>query len=232
MHIEKDFAITFNKEKIIRYQGKSAERMLAHPRMANDFHEILKEIPKLVHPVAIWDSFSVKGIKHDKLILENDLAVGGGPVVQVMAGATEFIICLCTVGDEIDHAISAYQKEGQKQMVKAIFLDSLASYAVGQVREQLINRIRKTYDDRDVHTTIALSPGESQWSISDQKLLFQLLDAKSIGMTVNDSMLMIPMKSLSFTIGAGPNELGMESGSRCQFCMAKEKCDQSELKIK
>jgi cobalamin-dependent methionine synthase I len=157
------------------------------------------------------------------------MMMGGGPLVEVFGGAEEFAVCLCTVGEIVDQKISEYSHSENKQIFKAMILDSLGSWAVGQVREQMVNKIKEYFAKQKKRTSIALSPGESSWTIQDQKKLFSLVNANSIGLSLNDSMLMVPMKSISFTMGAGKNKLGMETGSRCKFCLMKEKCDHNEL---
>jgi hypothetical protein len=229
-HIETDFIVTYDKDALIAQQGKGAQRLLARPKMMELFEEVLQEIPNYIAPIALWDSFSITGFHHDKIVLRDNLEIGGGPVGEVFAGASEFVTGVCTIGELIDQKISEAQHPESGQMLKALFLDSLASHAIGQVRNQLIKKLKNQYLMDGKHVSIELSPGESNWIINEQALIFQLLDTESIGMRLTDSMLMIPMKSISFAFGAGEVELGREVGSRCQWCLMKDKCDHNEMK--
>ena len=72
VNVETNFQISFDKNALIAEQGLSASRILSRPKMASVFEEILKEIPDCIAPMAIWDSFPITGINHNKLVLETD----------------------------------------------------------------------------------------------------------------------------------------------------------------
>jgi hypothetical protein len=219
----------FNKDAIIAQQGKGGQRLMARPKMAAVFDEVLQEVPNYVTPMGVWGSFPITGLHHDKIVLENGLKIGGGPVAEVFTGASELIVGVVTIGGLMDQKISESQHPEKGEMLRALFLDSLASHAVGQVRNQLIKRLKNQYLQMGKHVSVELSPGESDWTINEQAVLFHLLDTTSIGVRLNESMLMIPMKSISFAFAIGDGELGVEKGSHCQWCLMKDKCDHNEM---
>lgn len=225
-HILRDIQVEFNKDQILLRQGRNADRVMSRPKLAETFDEVLAEIPHFIHPMAVWDTFSIQAFKHDQVILTNGIQFGGGPLVEVIGGAEEIAIGMCTLGIDVDKRIEFYQKDS---MTKALFFDSMASWATGVVREHLIFDIKKYYQEHKKHTSITLSPGESSWDIKDQRKIFALVDTTTIGLTLNESCLMVPMKSISLIIGAGSHPINMEKGSRCRFCMMRDKCDHSEL---
>ena len=228
VNVETNFQISFDKNALIAEQGLSASRILSRPKMASVFEEILKEIPDCIAPMAIWDSFPITGINHNKLVLENGFSLGKGPLTDVMVGASDFVAAVCTVGPLIDQKITEYQHPEKGEMLKALMVDSLASYAVGQVRNQLLKRLKEQYIQEGKHVTVEMQPGESEWDISEQTALFELLHPEDIGIHLNDSMLMVPMKSISFVFGAGEGQLGVETGTHCQWCLMKDKCEHYE----
>jgi hypothetical protein len=84
---------------------------------------------------------------------------------------------------------------------------------------------------RDLHASASLSPGESEWSVAEQAVIFSLVDAREIGVTLNESMVMSPVKSLSMMIGVGPGPLGVEGASNCDFCTIRERCSYRQRRL-
>ena len=222
MNILRDFSLTFEPEAYIEMHGERFARLLKQESVRTRFEEMLAEIPSLCEPVACYEIHPIEGILHDKVVLAPGVRIGGGPVVEVVRGADELVVAVCTVGPAVDERIRAYQM--QQEAFKVMLLDELASWAVDQVRQQVYHRIEQDYGARGWHISALLSPGESTWSVEEQPLLFALLDAEAIGVTLTDSCVMRPLKSLSMIFGVGREAVGVEGLRNCDFCTIKDKC--------
>ena len=67
-----------------------------------------------------------------------------------------------------------------------------------------------------------ISPGYGRWSVEEQDIIFKLLPADSIGVSLTKSYMMVPRKSVSFAVrftGEKPND---DSLSPCVRCRRKE----------
>jgi hypothetical protein len=73
------------------------------------------------------------------------------------------------------------------------------------------------------------SPGYCEWSVSEQKLLFDLFPPKTFGIELTESSLMNPVKSVSGIIGIGKSL--SQKGYQCQWCNDKD-CFAGKLKRK
>ena len=60
------------------------------------------------------------------------------------------------------------------------------------------------------------SPGSCGWPVSDQQLLFSLFPDKYCGISLSDSSLMDPLKSVSGIIGIGRNV--KKTAYTCDIC--------------
>ncbi len=229
MPIERDFDLVLDQKVLSATQGKGFARLLKRPKIAQIFAEIQADLPQFYEPQLIWDIFPVKQIDEDCFLLENGSKVGGGPVVQVMEEATHIIIGMCTVGPRCDAQIDKYSKEGNN--LAAVILDGIASFLVDQIRETFFNQTAQKYKNQDKFSSIPLCPGESDWDVTDHSEFFALLRPEQIGMSLRTSMLMIPMKSLSFMIGVSDQPFALNDQKRCDFCPRRTKCrySQSEL---
>ena len=229
MHITDDFTISFEEEQYIAQVGGSLARLLAQPRVRASWKGALDDARALLRPAAAWDTFAIKEFRHERLVLAGGSKIGGGPVASVVAGASELAIGVCTVGGALGDRVSELQAEGGR--LQAMFLDDLGSWAVDQVRQQLCHSIEAAAEGRGWRASASLSPGESEWSVADQSAIFALLDTRPIGVTLNESLMMSPVKSLSLIVGIGPGPLGVEGASNCDFCTLRERCNYRRLRI-
>ena len=227
MSIDRDFPLIVNQEALLATQGDNFSKLLQrHPAIARKFDAILAGLPTSYHPQLVWDRFTIKDISRDSFELVNGHNIGGGPVIQVMKEATSVILGMCTIGMAMDQRIDKFNHDGD--LMSAILLDGVASYLVDQVRETFFQRITSKLAEQDLYSSIPLCPGESAWEITDHTTFFELLNPAQIGMTLKSSMLMIPMKSLSFMIGVSEEKFSLTGVQRCDFCSMQYKCRHSQ----
>lgn len=222
MHITHDFTLTFVLDEFISFHGAQYARLLARPAVRAEIESAVAEVGDIVRPAACYDLFPIEGFVHDRVRLAGGATLGGGPVVEVVCGAEALALAVVTVGPAVDERIK--QLNAERQRFQALVLDELASWAVDQVRQQLYAQMSQTFQTRGWRTSTFLSPGESAWSVREQRILFKLLDASRIGVSLNDSFVMTPLKSLSLMCGAGSQPLGVEGLTNCDFCSIKDRC--------
>ena len=229
MQIKRDWNIQFDAEQYVAQVGGTLPRLLDRPGVKAEWEAALADAAGLIEPAAAWDTFPIREVRHERLVLANGTTIGGEPMASVVAGARELAIAVCTAGDAISRRISEHQRNGQR--LCAIFLDDLASWAVDQVRQQLCRTIEAEAAARDWQASASLSPGESAWSVTEQSVIFALLDTRPIGVVLTESLVMRPIKSLSLVMGIGPGPLGVQGASNCDFCTIRERCNYRRLRI-
>ncbi len=222
MQIKRDWDIRFDTDQYLAQVGGNLPKLLARPDVKAEWEAALADAHALVQPAAAWDAFPIREFRHERLVLADGTKIGGGPVVSVVAGASHLVIGVCTVGPEISQRISEHQRDGYR--LRAMFLDDLGSWAVDQVRQQLCRTIEAEAAAQGWRASTSLSPGESEWSVADQAAIFSLLDTRPIGVSLTESLVMRPLKSLSLIVGIGPGPLGVEGGNNCDFCTIRERC--------
>ena len=87
-------------------------------------------------------------------------------------------------------------------------LDAVASAGADLLADRLAERYRETLAGRGLKEPRVLpySPGYCGWPTRGQRPLFDALRPGEIGVTLNDSCLMSPLKSVSGVLVAGPGE--------------------------
>ena len=223
MPIDRDFPLILNEKAVLATQGDNFSMLVERrPALARKFNAILADLPSLYHPQLLWDQFSINRITGDAFELTNGSLIGGGPVIQVMKEASSIILGVCTIGIDMDQKIDGFTQADD--LLGAVMLDGVASYLVDQVRETFFQRMTNQLAEDGLYSSIPLCPGESAWEITDHATFYELLQPAQIGMTLKSSMLMIPMKSLSFMIGVSEEKFSLTDASRCDFCSLQYKC--------
>ena len=144
------------------------------------------------------------------------------PVEQIFPKADNLILFALTMGKEVSEKIETLFKENDFAL--GSMLDNIASLSADNAVKELEKfTTENTEAHRKNFLTLAYSPGYCGWNISGQKKLFDYLHPEKIGITLNDSFLMIPLKSVSGVLISG--ERGIHKFKNnfdfCSLCRTK-----------
>lgn len=110
---------------------------------------------------------------------------------------------------------------GRQDHLQAYFVDALGSELVEKAADWVEERVIAWGLNRGRGTTNRYSPGYCGWSVSEQHKLFSLLPPDFCGISLTESALMQPEKSVSGVIGIGGAVRKEAYG--CKIC-AMEDC--------
>jgi hypothetical protein len=125
----------------------------------------------------------------------------GKTVAKELQNSTKFALFICTAGMGISHR-SQELLRGENPVLGYIF-DVLGSMIVEAATDELQNKIMRTVNEKGFAITNRYSPGYCKWSVADQHKLFSFFPANCCGISLTDSALMNPVKSVSGIIGLG-----------------------------
>jgi hypothetical protein len=147
------------------------------------------------------------------------------PVAQIFPRAKRLALFALTVGSDLsDKVVDLFDKH---DYALGSMLDSVASEAAengGQYLTSYYLQEVSGFDDISIDDVIMrYSPGYCGWHISGQGKLFEYLNPEEIGIELNDSYLMLPLKSISGVMIIGPREIhNFEMAYRfCDSCKGK-----------
>lgn len=142
----------------------------------------------------------------------------GKDIHKHLEGCERVILFAATLGIEADRLI---RKAEISDMAYAVVLDAAASAFTEEYcdkTEKEINRLTGGY------FTFRFGLGYGDFPISLQKDFIRILSAdKLIGLTANESGILIPRKSVTAVIGISDRPLNPER-ERCEICSMKETC--------
>jgi hypothetical protein len=130
------------------------------------------------------------------------------PLCHIFPQARRLALLALTLGQEISSKIERLFAENDFALgamldaVASVGADRGGTFAESRYRESLLERQEEAPPNRALAVSL-YSPGYCGWHISGQQKLFQYLHPEEIGIRLNDSFLMTPLKSISGVLVAG-----------------------------
>jgi hypothetical protein len=129
------------------------------------------------------------------------------PLAEVLSKAGRLALFAATVGERETAEIRALFARNEPAL--AAMLDSVASAAADRLACELLPCLPAWtgVGGAGGWRVLPYSPGYCGWHVTGQRALFARLRPAEIGITLNDSCLMQPLKSVSGVLVAGPAEI-------------------------
>ena len=125
----------------------------------------------------------------------------GNIILRQLRGSEAYALFMCTAGEEFEAFQQRLKTEGD--MVRVFIADALGSVIAEKCADQMELTLQESIDKLGWHHTNRFSPGYCGWHVSEQQKLFPLFDGHTCGITLTESSLMVPIKSVSGIIGLG-----------------------------
>ena len=202
----------FHPIEIYRFLGYP-QAVVPAPRMSEHIARIVAEAQPCLRPRGAYALYAVSSQTEHSLQLDDTTITG--KIGEYLKHADPIAAFAVTVGAEISRLSESAAKQGDA--FSAWVMDALGSWAVEGAADALMLRLRRHLHE-DQELTMRYSPGYCGMDIRQQRKLFRLLPATSVGVTLMPSMLMHPLKSISGLIGLAPKEAVSSYRSPCDFC--------------
>jgi hypothetical protein len=187
--------------EVLSAQGLPEEDTLA-PRLRRLLDEAMAGYLGLVEPRAVLEEISPEdfaGVLAPLGIPGDDLVVG-----RVAPRAATMALFVATLGEAVPARIRRLFDEGA--LAEGWMLDAVASAGADLLADRLAERLERSLVEQGSQEARVLpySPGYCGWPTRGQRPLFDALRPEEIGVTLNDSCLMSPIKTVSGVLVAGP----------------------------
>jgi hypothetical protein len=141
-----------------------------------------------------------------------------GKIIQNMLQYSEsYAFFMVTAGPEPEQMARTLLSEGN--YLEGYIVDLVASTIVDLVADQVQEQIKGLAEQYGLRITNRYSPGYCSWNVEEQQKLFSLFPEGCCGISLSDSSLMNPVKSISGIIGLGAEVKYNEY--TCKICPMK-----------
>ena len=152
----------------------------------------------LAKPQAIWQSYSYDSVQQIAAA-EPPFKIEGKKIGAHLQGADKVIVLAATVGEEIEETVTRSFAEGRYAF--SMLLDAAATTAVEQIADALERTIQPQASAKGYTMRWRFSPGYGDWPLTQQPELIRLSRAEKIGISLTDSLMLYPRKSITAIIG-------------------------------
>jgi hypothetical protein len=194
------------------------------PKVLASLTELQSRAAELFQPMYQYAIFPIRSIDRElqTVTLDNTHVFHGEGIAEALRYSSQAAIFLVTLGHPI---VEEIERLNRVDVSRGFFLDVLSSVAAENLAEQVHVEIARLVLREGLHVGHRYSPGFCDWDLTQQRVLFSLLDSSLLSVQLTDHYMMIPRKSVSAIIGVGGNheEMAISPCGNCRRtdCMAR-----------
>lgn len=209
-------------DDIFQAQGSFYGDRTPSPSIVALHRSILEETVALARPVMVWRDINIAKVEGAELFLEGGHKLTSRLLVKIASQGEKLVLFMVTIGSAIDERVEAYMKD--HKIGHAFALDAAGSAFVAKSAAAAEELVTKEFFPGQ-KTTFPLGPGHSYWQkLDDLRTIHQLANGELIGISLTETNLMLPKKSVAMTIGVGNNLPDLEGKIHCDFCTLQKNC--------
>ena len=151
--------------------------------------------------------------------LDNGTVFHSKALARYVGNAKELFLFGATLGSRVDialrrMALTSVAEAGAGQAVAAALIETYCDDCCAELQKQLPEGKQLKW---------RFSPGYGDWPLEEQKILFPVLDcAHTIGLTLTESCMMAPVKSVTAVMAI--TETAAQANNKCLHC-SKTDCE-------
>lgn len=205
-----------DEKQVLRYLG------FPHPPPGDRIYEkvrrAIQEVEAAMRPKHIYRLFLIKRDCNGRLLLaEACMPLPGDSMAAHLAGCGRAIVLAATLGDAADRLLRLWQLQ---DMEMAVVIDACLTAAIEGYADEVQEGLAGQYGP----LTPRFSPGYGDFPLEVQRELLHCLDAtRRIGLTLTQSLLMVPTKSITAVMGLA-NACEQEKKNSCESCNLRNSC--------
>lgn len=208
-----------NQNEILRYLGYKDSGVTEQIQTLLDRCE--KETLQLIQPKFVYQRFPIEKLSDGIHVAGTPLILKGKDIAEHLKNCEEVFLMGATVGMALDRWIRRYMIS---EPDAGVVLDSCGIQAVEQISDLAEKEMEAIVSEEGLHLTWRFSPGYGDLPLETQQDLVRVLDLpKRIGVSLSESFLMIPSKSVTAILGIQDTKKDVRE-NKCDFCNNKERC--------
>ena len=192
LRLEELGEIPFDEREILRYAMLPS---FAPPPEELPLEECLEAAKGAARCRAVWTRYPV--IREGKTLDLGFARTNSRGLREHLEGCDEIILFACTAGAEMDRRIARAKLSSP---AKALLMHAIGAQQVEGGCDRLCRELAEQFPDKQL--TDRFSPGYGDLPLEMQKDVMTALDCgRTVGITLTDSLLMTPSKSVTAIIG-------------------------------
>lgn len=177
---------------------------------------------RLIRPAFVYELLPVAEELVDRIRLGDGTTLLGRMLVTRFRGASRIAALVGTIGGALEKRSAEWLTVDDP--FKAWLLDGIGNAALDALSREMCRTISGLALTEHLRASGPLAPGVHEIPMENQPALLRLAGAERIGVRLNDSWMMEPVKSISMLIGVGPDQKSWDRAQACAWCGLKSSC--------
>jgi hypothetical protein len=181
--------------EVARYLGYSREAILAGDELID---ETIKKVRTIMAGKAVYGRYPLSFFDNDGIVMPYG-RIHSSQLRDNLEGCTEVYIFAATIGAAFDRELT---RAKVRSLADAALLQAAGAAAIEAVCDDLNDKLNAEVQAEGRRLHRRFSPGYGDFDLENQKGLFAVLNpSKYIGLSLMDTLIMSPEKSVSAVIG-------------------------------
>lgn len=186
-----------DRKEILRYLGYRYDQN-PDQSMEQSITQKIAEMQKVVQPRMIYRRFPLLW-RTENTIEIADIVITSENLARNLKDCVSVYCMAATLGIGVDRLLT---RAAAVRMSDAVIYQAIAAATIEEFCDEINEKIRREAEEQGLYCRPRFSPGYGDFSIRYQPDFARLLDApRKIGLTVTDSCLLVPIKSVTAIIG-------------------------------
>lgn len=212
------------RSEALRYLGMG-KSVTADPDTLALLDSCAKTLARESVPRSICKEVSITAT--DSEVVIEDTKISSTGLARNLKCCEKAVLLAVTIGPACDRLVKRAQVRSN---LEGAIYQALGAAAVEDYIDQINEKIRTDYEQEGLYARPRFSPGYGDLNLEHQKDWFRILDiTKNTGITLLDSLLMVPTKSVTAIIGLA-SEPADGQGHNCEDCSMANTCSFSKRK--
>ncbi len=208
------------RDEALRYLGYRGQAL--DEKVINQIDKNIEFLEKRVRPRYAYRIFDIKENDAQIILEGTNLKLFGKDINNHLKGASRCAVMASTLGFGAERILNSLSKT---DISNAVVFDAVCTAKIEEVSDKCEDEIKSIVQKDGFYTNFRFSPGYGDFLLEYQRRIVSLLNCeKTIGLTVTDSSLLIPQKSVTAIIGIFKEEQ-QQIKKNCEICSLKDKCD-------
>lgn len=225
--------VSLSREEALRYLGYSGQ--VIDDELVARLESMATTCEKGLNPTFTWRVFAIdeqrcRWDENPCVALEGTSLSFEGKSINTHLRGARFAACFAaTLGAESERQVRTLAATNP---LDAMLYDACCNALIEEVAQAAQNDIAREAARAGLFARMRFSPGYGDLPLAIQPQFIKAIDAsKRLGLTVNESLLLVPAKSITAIVGLFDTLPPKTTQSPCKECIAREYCSYIEKGI-
>jgi cobalamin-dependent methionine synthase I len=187
-------------KQIIKRLGYPNSTKITQP-VKQILDEFLNQTRDLIEAKGVFRLLKVESQASGNIrFIQSDFKIQSKQVTHMLRKSDIVVLFMVTIGNRLENQVNTLLKE--EETTRGFVLDAIGSEMTDAVADEMhYHYLKKLAATQGYSITTRFSPGYGDWTLPVQKDILQLCRGDRIDISLTDSYLMIPRKSVSAVLG-------------------------------